>query len=199
MLVDNKDKTVVAESDIDKLVRDAKERSTSRRGHRSLGRRASFGRLTRRPAGDRRTGSGYSERHASGFPAISTCSSLCSNGCGRRAPISWKRMPPLREEVRRTFADLDRIERELKKAAKAIGSASGLVGKYRGRLQELCDSCFRTRARHRRSAASFTCKDSQDGGQRKTSGGRMEPRVGIFWLVEWRAVISEQHVAQRRR
>jgi hypothetical protein len=34
-----------------------------------------------------------------------------------------------------TFADLDRVECELKKAAKAIGSASGLVGKYRGRLQ----------------------------------------------------------------
>jgi hypothetical protein len=45
----------------------------------------------------------------------------------------------LGEEIRRTFADLDRIECELKKAAKAIGAATGLVGKYRGRLQELCD------------------------------------------------------------
>jgi hypothetical protein len=45
----------------------------------------------------------------------------------------------LAEEVRRTFAELDRVESELKKAAKAITSASGLVTKYRGRLQELCD------------------------------------------------------------
>jgi hypothetical protein len=45
----------------------------------------------------------------------------------------------LAEEVRHTFADIDRIEGELKKAAKAIGSASGLVSQYRGRLQELCD------------------------------------------------------------
>ena len=44
------------------------------------------------------------------------------------------------DEVRRTFADLDRIEGELKKATKAISSASGLVAKYRGRLQELCES-----------------------------------------------------------
>ena len=44
------------------------------------------------------------------------------------------------DEVRRTFADLDRIESELKKATKAISSASGLVAKYRGRLQELCES-----------------------------------------------------------
>jgi len=46
----------------------------------------------------------------------------------------------LSEEVRRTFVDLDRVESELKKAAKAITSASGLVTKYRGRLQELCDN-----------------------------------------------------------
>jgi len=38
------------------------------------------------------------------------------------------------------FADLDRIESELKQAAKAITSVSGLVAKYRSRLQELCDS-----------------------------------------------------------
>jgi hypothetical protein len=35
----------------------------------------------------------------------------------------------LAQEVRRTFADLDRIEGELKKASKAITSASGLVTK----------------------------------------------------------------------
>ena len=46
----------------------------------------------------------------------------------------------LGEEIRRTFADLDRVESELKKAARAITSASGLVAKYRERLQELCES-----------------------------------------------------------
>jgi hypothetical protein len=43
-------------------------------------------------------------------------------------------------EIRRTFADIDHIESELKKATKALGSAVGLVSKYRGRLQELCDT-----------------------------------------------------------
>jgi hypothetical protein len=43
-------------------------------------------------------------------------------------------------ELRRTFADIDRIESELKKATKALGSVAGLVSKYRGRLQELCDT-----------------------------------------------------------
>jgi hypothetical protein len=46
----------------------------------------------------------------------------------------------LAEEVRRTFADIDAIEKELGKASKAILSVSGLVGKYKARLNSLCDS-----------------------------------------------------------
>jgi hypothetical protein len=46
----------------------------------------------------------------------------------------------LGEEVRRTLGDLDEVEKELKKAAKAIGAAAGLTGKYRVRLQSLCDN-----------------------------------------------------------
>jgi hypothetical protein len=46
----------------------------------------------------------------------------------------------LAEEIRRTLVDLDEIEKELKKAAKAIDAASGLTTKYRSRLRALCDS-----------------------------------------------------------
>jgi hypothetical protein len=46
----------------------------------------------------------------------------------------------LAEEVRRTFADLDRIDGELKKASKAITSASGFLTKYKDRLHSLCES-----------------------------------------------------------
>ena len=46
----------------------------------------------------------------------------------------------LAEEVRRTFADIDAIEKELGKASKAIQSVSGLVAKYKVRLNSLCDS-----------------------------------------------------------
>jgi hypothetical protein len=42
------------------------------------------------------------------------------------------------EEVRRTLGDLDEVEKELKKAAKAIDAATGLTGRYRVRLQGLC-------------------------------------------------------------
>lgn len=46
----------------------------------------------------------------------------------------------LAEEVRRSFVDLDEIEKELKKAANAVGMVSSLTAKYRGRLQALCDN-----------------------------------------------------------
>jgi hypothetical protein len=67
----------------------------------------------------------------------------------------------LAEEVRRTFADIDRIESELKKATKALGSAVGLVSKYRGRLQELCDTA---------ASAKIAPKPERDGGIRQTAG-----------------------------
>jgi hypothetical protein len=67
----------------------------------------------------------------------------------------------LADEVRRTFGDIDRIESELKKAAKAIGSASGLVTKYRGRLQEFCDNA---------AAPTIAPKPQQDDRVRQTAG-----------------------------
>ena len=46
----------------------------------------------------------------------------------------------LADEVRRTFPEIDRIEKELGKAAKAIQSVSALVVRYRERLRDLCDT-----------------------------------------------------------
>ena len=46
----------------------------------------------------------------------------------------------LAEEIRRTFVDIDEMEKELKKAAKAIESAKELAATYRNRLQQLCDA-----------------------------------------------------------
>jgi hypothetical protein len=44
------------------------------------------------------------------------------------------------DELRRTFPEIDRMEKEIGKAAKAIQSVSALVVRYRERLRELCDS-----------------------------------------------------------
>jgi len=76
----------------------------------------------------------------------------------------------LAEEVRRTFADIDRIESELKKAAKAIGSASGLVSKYRGRLQALCDTAASAKIAPKRNATAATVKRPAHKHSEETHG-----------------------------
>ena len=56
-----------------------------------------------------------------------------------------QRNSALAEEVRRTFVDLDEVERELKKAAKAIETVSMMTAKYRERLRALCDTAAATK------------------------------------------------------
>ena len=58
-------------------------------------------------------------------------------------PDFLQRNSVLAEEIRRTFVDLDEVEKELKKAAKAIEAASGLTVKHKARVQALCDNATR--------------------------------------------------------
>ena len=58
----------------------------------------------------------------------------------------------LGEEIRRTFPEIDRMEKELGKAAKAIQSVSALVVRYRERLRELCDTVAAPKRRRRAGA-----------------------------------------------
>ena len=67
----------------------------------------------------------------------------------------------LAEEVRRTFVDLDEVEKELRKASKAIEVASGLTTKYRGRLEALCNNA---------TAPKMVPKPQQDDRSRQTAG-----------------------------
>ena len=160
MLVDNKNKTVVAESDLDKLVRDARERSIpvailvarEEAQLRQLDRECRWG-------------------QKDGVWILRTTRQWLPRDLDVLKPL-FERMrlqgsdfldknAALADEVRRTFADLDRVESELKKAAKAIGSASGLVTKYRGRLQELCDNA---------AAPKIALKSERNGGIPQTLG-----------------------------
>jgi hypothetical protein len=139
MVVDNKDKATVAEADIRKLVRDAKERklfvavlvTREESQLRHADRQCRWGqedgvwllRSTRawlprdlevlRPVFERMRveGSDFLQRNAA-----------------------------LAIEVRRTLADIDEIEGQLKKAGTAIEKAQALTAKYRARLTGLCDS-----------------------------------------------------------
>jgi hypothetical protein len=138
ILIDNKDKTVVGENDIDRLVRDARERSipVAVLVARSEDQLRQVDRETRWSRKDGvwvlRTTRQWLPRDLDVLkPLFERMRLHGSDFLEKNAAIA--------NEVRLTFADLDRIESELKKATKAISSASGLVAKYRNRLQELCE------------------------------------------------------------
>ena len=138
MLVDNKDKASVAQSDIAKLVRDAKERSLSVTVL-----------VTREETQLRQLDRDYRWGQEDGVWVLRTTRQWLPRDLEVLKPLLERmrtegpdflqRNAALAEEVRRTFADIDAIEKELGKASKAIQSVSGLVSKYKGRLQRLCE------------------------------------------------------------
>jgi hypothetical protein len=144
ILIDNKDKSTVAEGDIEKLMRDAKERSIP------------VAALVARDESQLRQAdreSRWSRRD--GVWLLRTTRQWFVRDLDLLKPI-FERMliqgfdmleknVALAEELRRTFPEIDRIEKELGKAVKAIQSVSALVVRYRERLRELCDSSTVTR------------------------------------------------------
>jgi hypothetical protein len=159
ILVDNKDKAMVSEGDIKKLIRDAKER------------RSPVGIIVAREEGqlrqvDRERRWGQED----GVWVLRTTRRWLPRDLEVLRPV-FERMrtegpdflqknSALAEEVRRTFVDLDEVEKHLKKAAQAIDSAAGLTARYRGRLQALCDN----------ATARKMPPEPQDGCVRQTAG-----------------------------
>ena len=142
MLVDNKDKSTIAEADITKLVRDAKERNTpvAILVAREESQLRQSDRECRWAQKDKvwvlRTTRLWLPRDLDVLrPVLARL--------GRDGADFLDRNAALAEEVRRSLVDLDEIEKELKKAAKAITSASGLVIQHKDRMKELCDNAMR--------------------------------------------------------
>jgi predicted nuclease with TOPRIM domain len=139
IILDNKDKACVTEGDLKKLIRDARER------------RCPVGIIVAREESqlrqhDRERRWGQED----GVWILRTTRVWLPRDLEVLKPV-FERMrtegadflqknSALAEEVRRTFVDLDEIEKELKKAAKAVEAASGLTTNYRARLQALCDN-----------------------------------------------------------
>jgi len=139
MLVDVKNKSAISQSDTEKLLRDAKERSISvavlvARNEEQL----------RQVDKDCRWSAKDSiwilTTTRQWLPRDLDILRPVLERMGTEGPDFLEKNAALAAEVRRTLVNLDEIEKELKKAARAITSASGLVAKYRERLQELCES-----------------------------------------------------------
>ena len=139
MVIDNKDKNCVTEEDVEKLIRDAGEQGTpvaalvtkdetQLRTQDKEGRWASTDgvwilRTTRQ----------WFHRDLDILrPLFETMRT--------EGPDFLTKNSQLAEEIKRTFVEIDEMEKELKKAAKAIESAKELAVGYRARLQQLCDS-----------------------------------------------------------
>jgi len=139
IVVDNKDKASLTEGDLRKLIRDAKER------------RCPVGIIVAREESqlrqhDRERRWGQEDD----IWILRTTRAWLPRDLEVLKPV-FERMrtdgadflqknSALADEVRRTFADLDEVERELRKAAKSIETVSGMTVKYRVRLQALCDT-----------------------------------------------------------
>jgi hypothetical protein len=140
ILIDCKNKLVIAESDIEKLVRDARERSIA------------IAALVARDENQLRQVDRESRwSRKDGVWLLRTTRQWIARDVDLLKPIFERmrvqgdlldRNALLAEELRRTFPEIDRIEKELGKAAKAIQSVSALVVRYRDRLRDLCETAI---------------------------------------------------------
>ena len=139
MLIDNKDKSTIAESDIEKLVRDAKERSI---GIAALVARdeTQLRQIDRESRWSRKDGIWLLRTTRSWLPRDLDVLKPIFERMRVEGFDLLERNAMLAEELRRTFPEIDRIEKELGKASKAIQSVSALVVRYKERLRELWDS-----------------------------------------------------------
>jgi hypothetical protein len=139
MVVDNKDKDSVTEADIEKLVRDAKEQrkpvaillAREEDQLRQLDKDCRWC-----PKDDvwilRNTRQWLARDLDILRPVLERMRTEGSDFLEKNAALA--------EQVRRTFVDIDEMDKELKKAAKAIDTAKILAVTYKARLQSLCDS-----------------------------------------------------------
>jgi hypothetical protein len=137
LLIDNKDKTAISETDIKKLIRDAKERNIP------------VGVIVAKDENQLRQADRECRwSQEDGIWVLRTTRSWLRRDLDVLRPFLERmrtegadflqKNAAMAEEVRRTLVDLDEVEKELKKAAKAIDAAAGLTTKYKVRLQALC-------------------------------------------------------------
>ena len=138
MVVDNKDKAVVAESDVRKLVRDAKERKLAaavlvardESQLRHVDRQCRWG--LEDGVWLLRTARAWLPRDLEVLRPV-------FERMRAEGPGFLQRNAALADEVRRTLADIDEMEGQLGKAETAIGKAQALTARHRARLADLCE------------------------------------------------------------
>jgi len=139
MVIDNKDKATVAEADVRKLVRDARERKLPvavlvTRDESQL-RQAD-----RQCRWAQEDGVWLLRSTRAWLPRDLEVLRPVFERMRAEGPDFLQRNAALASEVQRTLADIDEIDGQLKKAGTAIEKAQALTTKYRARLTGLCGS-----------------------------------------------------------
>jgi len=160
IVVDNKDKTSVSEGDIKKLIRDAKERR-SMVGIIVAREESQLRQVDRDRRWGQEDGVWLLRTTRLWLPRDLEVLKPVFERMRTEGPDFLQKNSALAEEVRRTFVDLDEVEKELSKASRAIDAASGLTTKHRGRLRALCDNA---------AARRMMPKTQQGGRVRQTAG-----------------------------
>jgi hypothetical protein len=139
MVIDNKDKNSVTEDDVEKLIRDAKEQGTPvavllAKDESQLRTQDKEGRWACKDGvWVLRTTRQWFHRDLDILKPLFETMRV-------EGPDFLSKNSQLADEIRRTFEDIDQMEKELKKAATAIECAKDLASAYRDRLQQLCES-----------------------------------------------------------
>jgi len=139
MVIDNKDKAIVAEVDVKKLVRDARERkipvavlvTREESQLRHVDRQCRWG---------QEDGVWLLRSTRAWLPRDLEVLRPLFERMRAQGPDFLQKNAALADEVRRTLGDLDEIERHLKKAGTAVAKAQAMAVKYRTRLIALCES-----------------------------------------------------------
>ena len=139
MVVDNKDKATVAEADVKKLVRDARERklpvavlvTREESQLRHVDRQCRWG---------QEDGVWLLRSTRAWLPRDLEVLRPVFERMRAEGPDFLQRNAALATEVQRTFVDIDEIEGQLKKAGAAVEKAQSLTTRYRSRLTGLCGS-----------------------------------------------------------
>ena len=138
MLVDNKDKAAVTEPDIKKLIRDTKERNIAV-GIIVAKDVSQLRQVDRDCRWGQEDGVWVLRTTRQWLPRDLDVLRPLLERMRTEGPDFLQKNAALAEEVRRTFADIETIEKELGRATKSLNSVSGLVAKYKIRLHSLCD------------------------------------------------------------
>jgi hypothetical protein len=147
MLVDNKDKATVTESDIRKLLRDARKRNLP--VAILVAREESQLRQTdRQRRWAQEDGIWLLRTSRSWLPRDLEVLRPVFERMRAEGPDFLQKNAALADQVRRTLVEIDEIDGQLKKAEAAIGKAQELTGKHRAKLAGLCDATVQETALH---------------------------------------------------